>query len=158
MEFSYSFSNQFEKVIRQPFLTDRLKIAMKENTLYLIYLNEWDMATAAFTLHCSEARVKWTLLFCNLEGIICSSLHSFAFSIQSIKTIWTMIWMHTRIPLFFFYFFIYLFQFFISRFLHLSFANRIGLTPSQKRNTFIQDWNKAHHLKVTILDITVRRR
>lgn len=50
------------KVIRQPFLTDRLKIAMKENTLYLIYLNEWDMATAAFTLQCSEARVKHLLL------------------------------------------------------------------------------------------------
>lgn len=49
------------KVIRQPFLTDRLKIAMKENTLYLIYLNEWDMATAAFTLQCSEARVKHLL-------------------------------------------------------------------------------------------------
>lgn len=31
---------------------------MKENTLYLIYLNEWDMASAAFTLQCSEARVK----------------------------------------------------------------------------------------------------
>lgn len=56
--FSLYFIALCYKVIRQPFLTDRLKIAMKENTLYLIYLNEWDMATAAFTLQCTEARVN----------------------------------------------------------------------------------------------------
>lgn len=40
-------------------MTDRLKIAIKENTLYLVYLNEWDTAIAAFTLACSEARVRY---------------------------------------------------------------------------------------------------
>lgn len=46
------------KVIRQPFALDRLKIAKKENTLYLIYMSDWDVAVAAFTLQSPEAKVN----------------------------------------------------------------------------------------------------
>ncbi|XP_031617991.1 pleckstrin homology domain-containing family G member 5-like isoform X2 [Contarinia nasturtii] len=47
------------KVIRQPYFTDRLKIQIKDSTLYLIYLNEWDLAISAFTLHCSDVARNW---------------------------------------------------------------------------------------------------
>ncbi|KAG4069026.1 hypothetical protein HA402_008337 [Bradysia odoriphaga] len=44
------------KVIRQPFITDRLVIKVKENTLYSVYLNEFNVAVTAFTLQCPEAK------------------------------------------------------------------------------------------------------
>lgn len=53
---TYSFPICF-KVIRQPFITDRLVIKVKENTLYSVYLNEFNVAVTAFTLQCPEAKV-----------------------------------------------------------------------------------------------------
>ncbi|XP_037909079.1 pleckstrin homology domain-containing family G member 5 isoform X2 [Hermetia illucens] len=44
------------KVIRQPFLTDRLIVKHKDNILYCVYLNEFQIAVAAFTLQCTEAK------------------------------------------------------------------------------------------------------
>lgn len=45
-------------MIRQPYLTDKLKIILKDNSLHCLYLNDWDMAVAAFTLQCPEAKVS----------------------------------------------------------------------------------------------------
>jgi hypothetical protein len=44
--------------VRQPFLTDRLvvKLKEKENALHCVYLNEFNMAIAAFMLQCNEAK------------------------------------------------------------------------------------------------------
>lgn len=95
---------------------------MKENTLYLIYLNEWDMATAAFTLQCSEARVMWLFMVPEWTHFSNSLLISICISIK--QHFW---------------------------------IDRTGSTLLPKRNTSIQDWNKAHHLIVTIFDITVRK-
>lgn len=46
------------QVIRQPYLTDRLivKLREKENTLQCVYLNEFNMAVGAFNLQCNEAK------------------------------------------------------------------------------------------------------
>ncbi|KAL5290937.1 PLEKHG5 family protein [Megaselia abdita] len=45
------------KVIRQPFLTDRLVVVITNNTtLNCVYLNEFDMAISAFILQCPEAK------------------------------------------------------------------------------------------------------
>ncbi|XP_017841759.2 pleckstrin homology domain-containing family G member 5 isoform X4 [Drosophila busckii] len=45
------------KVIRQPFLTDHLIVHLSNNnTLNCVYLNEFQVATTAFTLQCSEAK------------------------------------------------------------------------------------------------------
>lgn len=45
------------KVIRQPYLTDHLVVHMgHNNTLNCVYLNEFQVATTAFTLQCTEAR------------------------------------------------------------------------------------------------------
>ncbi|XP_055905731.1 pleckstrin homology domain-containing family G member 5 isoform X3 [Eupeodes corollae] len=44
------------KVIRQPYLTDRLVVQHNNNTLNCVYLNEFQVATSAFTLQCSEAK------------------------------------------------------------------------------------------------------
>lgn len=53
----FSVSVSFQ-VIRQPYLTDKLKIILKDNSLHCLYLNDWDMAVAAFTLQCPEAKVS----------------------------------------------------------------------------------------------------
>ena len=49
------------KIIRQPFVIDRLLVVdiTKENTtagLAVVYLNEYSVVSAAFTLHSSEAK------------------------------------------------------------------------------------------------------
>jgi pleckstrin homology domain-containing family G member 5 len=46
------------KVIRQPYLTDRLVVKLKEkdNVLHCVYLNDFNMAIAAFALQCNEAK------------------------------------------------------------------------------------------------------
>jgi pleckstrin homology domain-containing family G member 5 len=44
------------KVIRQPFITDRLVVKLKENALHCIYLNDFNMVMAAFLLQCNEAK------------------------------------------------------------------------------------------------------
>lgn len=46
------------QIIRQPFLTDRLvvKLKEKENVLHCVYLNDFNMAIAAFVLQCNEAK------------------------------------------------------------------------------------------------------
>jgi pleckstrin domain-containing family G protein 5 len=46
------------KVIRQPFMTDRLviKLKEKENALHCVYLNDFNMVIAAFVLQCNEAK------------------------------------------------------------------------------------------------------
>ncbi|XP_017134848.1 uncharacterized protein LOC108151004 isoform X6 [Drosophila miranda] len=45
------------KVIRQPYLTDQLIVHMApNNTLNCVYLNEFQVATTAFTLQCTEAK------------------------------------------------------------------------------------------------------
>jgi len=46
------------RVIRQPYVIDRLLVqeGSKESALLCIYLNEYQSATAAFTLYCSESR------------------------------------------------------------------------------------------------------
>ena len=45
------------KVIRQPFLTDRLVVTITNNTtLSCVYLNEFDIAISAFILQCPEAK------------------------------------------------------------------------------------------------------
>uniref|UniRef100_A0A1I8NPN4 DH domain-containing protein n=1 Tax=Stomoxys calcitrans TaxID=35570 RepID=A0A1I8NPN4_STOCA len=44
------------KVIRQPYLTDRLVVQHSNNILSCVYLNEFQVAVNAFTLHCSEAK------------------------------------------------------------------------------------------------------
>lgn len=45
------------KVIRQPFLTDRLVVVITNNTtLNCVYLNEFDIAISAFILQCPEAK------------------------------------------------------------------------------------------------------
>lgn len=46
------------QVVRQPFMTDRLVIKHRENTLYLVYLNEFGLSVSAFTLQCTEAKVN----------------------------------------------------------------------------------------------------
>lgn len=46
------------QIIRQPYALDKLKVRHKENTLYLLYLNEWKHAVNAFTLTCTEAPVS----------------------------------------------------------------------------------------------------
>ncbi|XP_073842654.1 uncharacterized protein isoform X9 [Musca autumnalis] len=46
------------KVIRQPYLTDRLIVQHSNNILSCVYLNEFQVAVNAFTLQCSEAQ-KW---------------------------------------------------------------------------------------------------
>lgn len=56
-KYSFIFLICFLKVIRQPFITDRLVIKVKENTLYSVYLNEFNVAVTAFTLQCPEAKV-----------------------------------------------------------------------------------------------------
>ncbi|XP_068142817.1 serine-rich adhesin for platelets isoform X2 [Drosophila tropicalis] len=45
------------KVIRQPYLTDQLMVHLApNNTLNCVYLNEFQVATTAFTLQCTEAK------------------------------------------------------------------------------------------------------
>ncbi|XP_015042723.2 uncharacterized protein [Drosophila pseudoobscura] len=45
------------KVIRQPYLTDQLIVNMApNNTINCVYLNEFQVATTAFTLQCTEAK------------------------------------------------------------------------------------------------------
>ncbi|XP_053684332.1 pleckstrin homology domain-containing family G member 5 isoform X1 [Sabethes cyaneus] len=44
------------KIVRQPYMTDRLTVQIKEQTLYCCYLNELSLVVAAFTLHCSKAQ------------------------------------------------------------------------------------------------------
>ncbi|XP_037722999.1 uncharacterized protein LOC119555587 isoform X9 [Drosophila subpulchrella] len=45
------------KVIRQPYLTDQLIVQLApNNTLNCVYLNEFQVATTAFTLQCTEAK------------------------------------------------------------------------------------------------------
>uniref|UniRef100_A0A1A9WRI3 DH domain-containing protein n=1 Tax=Glossina brevipalpis TaxID=37001 RepID=A0A1A9WRI3_9MUSC len=44
------------KVIRQPYLTDRLIVQHTNNLLSFVYLNEFQVATTAFTLQCTEAK------------------------------------------------------------------------------------------------------
>ncbi|XP_070495014.1 uncharacterized protein [Chironomus tepperi] len=46
------------KVIRQPFMTDRLviKLREKENAIHCVYLNDFNMVIAAFVLQCPEAK------------------------------------------------------------------------------------------------------
>ncbi|XP_067643339.1 uncharacterized protein [Eurosta solidaginis] len=44
------------KVIRQPYLTDRLVVQQSNNILNCVYLNEFQVAITAFTLQCSEAK------------------------------------------------------------------------------------------------------
>ncbi|XP_017481819.1 PREDICTED: pleckstrin homology domain-containing family G member 5 isoform X5 [Rhagoletis zephyria] len=44
------------KVIRQPYLTDRLIVQQNNNVLNCVYLNEFQVAITAFTLQCSEAK------------------------------------------------------------------------------------------------------
>lgn len=44
------------KVIRQPYLTDRLVVQHYNNILNCVYLNEFQVAITAFTLQCSEAK------------------------------------------------------------------------------------------------------
>lgn len=44
------------KVIRQPYLTDRLIVQHSNNILSCVYLNEFQVAVNAFTLQCSEAK------------------------------------------------------------------------------------------------------
>ncbi|XP_034657845.1 uncharacterized protein LOC117894746 isoform X2 [Drosophila subobscura] len=45
------------KVIRQPYLTDQLIVHMApNNTLNCVYLNEFQVASTAFTLQCTEAK------------------------------------------------------------------------------------------------------
>ncbi|XP_064541067.1 uncharacterized protein LOC135430351 isoform X10 [Drosophila montana] len=45
------------KVIRQPYLTDHLIVHLAHNnTLNCVYLNEFQVATTAFTLQCTEAK------------------------------------------------------------------------------------------------------
>ncbi|XP_053954447.1 uncharacterized protein LOC128860751 isoform X3 [Anastrepha ludens] len=44
------------KVVRQPYLTDRLVIQQSNNILNCVYLNEFQVAITAFTLQCSEAK------------------------------------------------------------------------------------------------------
>ncbi|XP_058985029.1 uncharacterized protein LOC101900908 isoform X4 [Musca domestica] len=46
------------KVIRQPYLTDRLIVQHSNNILSCVYVNEFQVAVNAFTLQCSEAQ-KW---------------------------------------------------------------------------------------------------
>lgn len=55
----FTFQWQFHtQVIRQPYLTDRLivKLREKENTLQCVYLNDFNMAVGAFVLQCNEAK------------------------------------------------------------------------------------------------------
>lgn len=53
-----SFMKNFLQVIRQPFMTDRLviKLKEKENALHCVYLNDFNMVIAAFVLQCNEAK------------------------------------------------------------------------------------------------------
>lgn len=46
------------KIIRQPFMTDRLvvKLKEKENALHCVYLNDFNIVMAAFILQCNEAK------------------------------------------------------------------------------------------------------
>ncbi|XP_065362388.1 rhoGEF domain-containing protein gxcJ-like isoform X2 [Calliphora vicina] len=44
------------KVIRQPYLTDRLIVQHSNNILSCVYLNEFQVAISAFTLQCTEAK------------------------------------------------------------------------------------------------------
>ncbi|XP_037938979.1 uncharacterized protein LOC119672089 isoform X2 [Teleopsis dalmanni] len=44
------------KMIRQPYLTDRLVVQHSNNILNCVYLNEFQVAVTAFTLQCSEAK------------------------------------------------------------------------------------------------------
>lgn len=44
------------KVIRQPYLTDRLIVQHSNNLLSCVYLNEFQVAISAFTLQCTEAK------------------------------------------------------------------------------------------------------
>ncbi|XP_020716607.1 uncharacterized protein LOC101462259 [Ceratitis capitata] len=44
------------KVIRQPYLTDRLVVQQSNNILNCVYQNEFQVAITAFTLQCSEAK------------------------------------------------------------------------------------------------------
>ncbi|XP_058829611.1 pleckstrin homology domain-containing family G member 5 [Topomyia yanbarensis] len=44
------------KVVRQPYMTDRITVQIKDQTLYCCYLNELSLVVAAFTLHCSKAQ------------------------------------------------------------------------------------------------------
>ncbi|XP_062716785.1 pleckstrin homology domain-containing family G member 5 isoform X5 [Aedes albopictus] len=44
------------KVVRQPYMTDRLVVQIKEQTLYCCYLNDLSMVVAAFSLQGSKAQ------------------------------------------------------------------------------------------------------
>lgn len=45
------------KVIRQPYMTDRIVTQMKDNSIYCVYLNEFNTAVSAFTLQNVETKV-----------------------------------------------------------------------------------------------------
>ncbi|XP_058129775.1 uncharacterized protein LOC131285134 [Anopheles ziemanni] len=44
------------KIIRQPYMTDRLMVQLKDQTLYCCYLNELNMVVAAFSLQSPKAQ------------------------------------------------------------------------------------------------------
>lgn len=124
-----------KKVIRPPYLTERLKIKMSGTTIYLVYLNEWDLVSSAFSLQCNEkAGVKknwFFFLYLNNFVFVFYYYYSVAlihlhFTFQSIKCAMDNAWIR-----------------------------RVGSTLLQKQKKPMHWWNKTHHLTV-ILD-TVRK-
>lgn len=53
----YALLFNFAQVVRQPYFTDRLQGKIKDNTIYCVYHNEFNLVVAAFTLQCPEAKV-----------------------------------------------------------------------------------------------------
>ena len=60
----HSSSDTKVKVIRQPFLIDRIRMADSNNdsaednnSVAIVYLNEFNVVSCAFTLHSSESKV-----------------------------------------------------------------------------------------------------
>lgn len=62
------------KIVRQPFLSDRLhvkELTRDSPSLACVYLNEYGMAVAAFTLQCPEAKVLKVNFYTLSKAFMC---------------------------------------------------------------------------------------
>lgn len=60
--FSIKFQFAFKQVVKQPYMTDGMHIKIKDQTVYVLYVNELGVAVTAFTLQCVEAKVSTTTI------------------------------------------------------------------------------------------------
>uniref|UniRef100_A0A182Q1V7 DH domain-containing protein n=1 Tax=Anopheles farauti TaxID=69004 RepID=A0A182Q1V7_9DIPT len=61
VEGDLKYKDSTGKIVRQPYMTDRLMLQLKEQALYCCYVNELNMVVAAFTLQSPKAQ-HWATL------------------------------------------------------------------------------------------------